>query len=37
MPIASALSTRVNHLCTRQSIDFKIDSLHHRRLLEQQL
>ena len=28
MSTKSALSTRVNHLYTRQSIDFKIDSLH---------
>lgn len=28
MSIASALSTRVNHLSTRQSIDLKVDALH---------
>ena len=28
MSIASALSTRVKHLCTRQSIDLKVDTLH---------
>ena len=28
MSIASALSTRVNHLSTRQSINLKVDKLH---------